>query len=123
MKVAAKYAGIAGLLLAAENSMITHFYYPVGPKGWKNIKYFLPFYRLMWAEKVSRRMCQTCSLAARVHPMVQTGDHVYSKLCTVSVIKNGLLLLDEVFEDTGGCGAKDDDYVQAQKMFGSATME
>lgn len=73
---------------------ISHFYYPVPPRMWENIKTFLPFYRLIWSEDIDKKICGPCPLAEYVHPMVREGNrHSYRKLCTISVIRNGLLTL------------------------------
>jgi hypothetical protein len=84
---------------------------------WKNIKTFLPFYTLIWAENMTKKICDPCPLAAYVHPLVEEGKDHYRILCTVNVIRNGLLTLEEVFKDEGSCGDRNDDYMRAKAIF------
>jgi len=59
---------------------------------------FLPFYgdQLAWAEDVK---CPSgCELATYCHPMVQDekNPNLYHKLCTLTVIKAGLVAKKEI---------------------------
>lgn len=78
---------------------------------------FLPMFEFSQAHKVK---CGNCPLAAYGHPMVQTekNEHEYEKLCTLQVIRAGLLKLETVFLDTSGCGQKPDDYYRARLKLG-----
>lgn len=72
---------------------INHIY--VG-NNWE-LRTFLPIFDalLIWAEDM--RCPQSCPLATSGHPMVrdERNEHVYHKLCTLTVIKAGLMTRKE----------------------------
>ena len=79
----------------------SHFYWPV---DW-SCKTFLPFFRLVWCDDMPDRFCRTCPLSSYAHPMVREayGSYTFRKLCTLHVVKNGLMKLKEVFSDKYTC--------------------
>lgn len=89
----------------------SHFYYGT---EWERTN-FLPFFSFTLAHEMK---CGDCPLAAYMHPMVQFEDkaHSYNKLCTLQVIRAGLLDLKTVFGDIGGCGRHPDDYIMAKRL-------
>jgi len=88
-----------------------HFYYGI---DWERTDFF-PFFTFTLAHKMK---CGDCPLAVYNHPLVQDEDdeHSYNKLCTLQVIRSGLLDLKTVFKDIGGCGSQPDDYKRAKRL-------
>lgn len=87
-----------------------HFYI----NNWQ-LTTFLPMFKFTFAHKMK---CGDCPLAAYQHPLVRNkeNEHMYHKLCTLQVIKAGLLKLETVFLDSDGCGRQPDDYQRAKQM-------
>ncbi|EGJ50281.1 hypothetical protein [Desulfocurvibacter africanus] len=109
---------------AAQLSIFSTDWQPgvVYVSGWRPI--WVPRANLMIkSDDMPESACQGCPLAAYWHPMVpyafMSNGRAYSfeKLCTIPLIKAGLILLREHMR-SGGCGAKSDDYVQAVKLLG-----
>ena len=63
----------------------------IGPDGAHHYRGFLPLYNhiLKWATDM--KCPHDCHLAPRCHPMVDDEHHVGHKLCTLTVIKAGLI--------------------------------
>lgn len=63
----------------------------IGPDAKWHHRGFLPICvsGLIWAEDM--KCPETCKLASRCHPMVDDGKGAYHKLCTLTVIKAGLI--------------------------------
>jgi hypothetical protein len=64
----------------------------IAPDGQWHRRGFLPLYDhvLKWAQDM--KCPENCRLAPHCHPMVQEENrHVYHKLCTLTVIKAGLV--------------------------------
>lgn len=95
-----------------------HFYYGL---NW-NLTTFLPLFNFTEAHKVN---CGDCPLSAYGHPLVKRDneEHSYDKLCTLQVIRDGLLKLETVFLDEGGCGRRPDDYQRAKKMMSKKSQQ
>lgn len=65
----------------------------IGTDGKWHRRTFLPIYdALKWAEDMD---CHNCKLASRCHPAVKNGN-AYHKLCTLTVIKAGLIKESEL---------------------------
>ncbi|PKL35855.1 MAG: hypothetical protein CVV44_20270 [Spirochaetae bacterium HGW-Spirochaetae-1] len=94
---------------------INQFYWPIN--DWESVS-FLPLMNLKWSEDMPNEFCHTCPMASYAHPLVETEPNSFRKLCTISVVKNGLLKLKDVFSDNGGCFQKSTDYDDASSMLG-----
>ena len=70
----------------------------IGRDGHWHSRGFLPIYNhvLKWAQDM--KCPETCNLAYRCHPMVQDerNSNEYHKLCTLTVIKAGLVKEKEI---------------------------
>jgi hypothetical protein len=88
---------------------------------WSN-RSFLPLFddHLVFCQEVEDRFCGVCPLACYAHPMVRSERDIntYHKLCTLTVIKTGIVKLKEVLEDRGGCGSFDprSDYMKTMNL-------
>lgn len=75
--------------------LINHITF-IGPSGKWISRGFLPLYDhiLKWAEDM--KCPDNCRLAPHCHPMVEDDKHGYHKLCTLTVIKAGLVKEKEI---------------------------
>lgn len=76
------------------------FFSPIHRHGWIQ-RGFLPLYNhvLKWAEDM--KCPENCLLACHCHPMVQDerNEYVHHKLCTLTVIRAGLVTWEEITGD------------------------
>ena len=78
-----------------DRPVINHIAW-MGPDIEWHSRYFLPLYDhvLRWDTDVE---CpETCNMRARCHPMVWDEHHVGHKLCTLTVIRAGLIKREEL---------------------------
>jgi len=92
------------------------------------VRSFLPLFddHLVFCSDVDDEFCRrVCPLASYVHPMVQekSDRHAYQKLCTLTVIKTGIVKIKEVLEDRCGCCSHDpaSDYIKTLKLIKKLT--
>ncbi len=86
--------------------------------GWKTFSVLPIFEKLVFSKNVKKEFCSNCPLASFAHPLVQDelDENCHHLLCTVTVIKAGLISLDEILKDQGGCGRKPGDYERAKEL-------
>lgn len=92
------------------------------------VRSFLPLCddHLAYSDDVDDMFCRVCPLAPYAHPMVrsQWDRYSYDKLCTLTVIKTGIVKLKEIFDFPGGCGSFDpqSDYTKAKSLLKKLSM-
>jgi hypothetical protein len=69
-----------------------------GPHGWAS-RGFLPLYDSILKWDTDVKCPDNCPLAPQCHPMVQDDrdENCYHKLCTLTVIKAGLIREKEIY--------------------------
>jgi hypothetical protein len=84
-------------------------------------KTFLPFFKLVKDTEMTYKFCYKCPLASYAHPLVKVDGEQYSyyKLCSLHVIKSGLLKLKDILKDKFTCNLnlnRNLDYIEAKKL-------
>jgi hypothetical protein len=77
---------------------------------------------LVNAELIPDSQCDACHLAAYGHPMRYLGGHAYEKVCTIPLVKHGLISLERLMV-RGGCCSHKDDFKKAKKLWPYAATE
>ena len=63
----------------------------------KEVRTFLPLFEIPTAQEMPYSVCKKCELASLTHPLVSTDrPHCYTLLCTLHVIKHGIISRKEV---------------------------
>lgn len=58
---------------------------------------FLPLFDIPTAQEMPHSVCANCELARFTHPLVSTNrPHCYALLCTLHVIKHGIVSRKEI---------------------------
>lgn len=89
--------------------------YYVTPGGWVPVP--IGTTRCLGTLDVSEAACRKCPLAAYSHIMREVYGciNAFEKLCTIPFLRDRKLTLGALMQYRG-CGAKDDDYVQAKQL-------
>jgi hypothetical protein len=108
-------------MIMNDNPATIDHVFLIGTTEW-SVRSFLPLFddSLVFDTDVRDGFCAVCPLASYAHPMVRSDydEYSYHKLCTLTAIKTGIVMLREVLADKGGCGERDpgSDYAKAMAL-------